>query len=505
MIMRPFFSARVLPVGVLAAWFAVSLTALGLLVFYQYTSGLSELSERTRSMEMLLAERLAQHDAHLSGLGAVIRMSPHEPSSSIQGLAENIITRYPRISNIATFNISGETARVIAYGTASGASPSRNQPTSELPRLAKVGETAVRPSAIPNAYEIFKLVEPNRILRLRIDADLLLNMGHEGGQYSSVLSLDNTALFSSLRSSRALLTASDVVMTSNHSQPLNLTVSRGFGLRELFPPHLALPLLVTLTAITWLLKRYQDASRERQRQERRAMLLEQDAKLAHASRVNAMGEMASGIAHELAQPIAAILSQSQAARRALTIERPDILEKAIDANIRDARRAGDILGRMRAYISGAAARIEEIPLTDAVTEALQLVHADLAQRGITLKVTFSDQIGTGKIDLISFQQVIHNVIRNAADAIAGGDNPTIALDAYALESEILITISDNGPGIEPASLDRIFDPFFTTKEDGMGLGLPLSSRLIEKMNGSIEVCNDGGARFTIRLPAGAMQ
>ena len=235
------------------------------------------------------------------------------------------------------------------------------------------------------------------------------------------------------------------------------------------------------------------------------MLLEQDAKLAHAGRVNAMGEMASGIAHELAQPIAAILSQSQAARRALAIKRSDILEKAIDANIRDAKRAGDILSRMRAYISGAAARIEEVPLSDAVSEALQLVQADLAQRGITLKVTLSDHVGTGKIDVISFQQVIHNLIRNAADAVAGGDNPTIALDARALESEILITISDNGPGIEPASLDRIFDPFFTTKKDGMGLGLPLSSRLIENMNGSIEASNDGGARFTIHLPACVVQ
>ena len=235
------------------------------------------------------------------------------------------------------------------------------------------------------------------------------------------------------------------------------------------------------------------------------MLFEQEARLAQAGRVNAMREMASGIAHELAQPIAAMLSQSQAAKRALAINRPDILESAVDANIRDAKRAGDILARMRAYVSGAPARIEEVPLTEAITDALRLVEADLAQRGITHVVTLSDTVGTGYIDVISFQQVLHNLVRNAADAVAGRQNSNITVDARRQGDEVLIIVADNGPGIDPSSLGRIFDPFFTTKTDGMGLGLPLSARLLEKMNGSIEACNDGGARFTIHLPTGVLR
>ncbi|TCQ97957.1 phospho-acceptor domain-containing protein [Neorhizobium sp. JUb45] len=504
MALRQLKQAGVFPLRALAVWLLMSLAVMGLLGAYQYTSDLSDLSERTRSMEMLLAERLAQHDAHLSGLGAVVRMSPDEPSPSIQGLAENIITRYPRITDIATISIGSGTVRAVSYGRAMGPEIIDLQPILDLTGLEKTGDTSARPATTPHAYEIFKLVAPKRLLRLRIDTDALLDMGDEGAQYSSMLSLNHTVLFEKNGGTDALLTASNTLDTSNHSQPLHLMVSRGFRLNELCPPQLAFPLLAGLAAITWLIMRYRHASRERQSQERRAMLFEQEAKLAQAGRVNAIGEMASGIAHELAQPIAAILSQSQAAKRALAIKRPDILESAIDANIRDARRAGDILSRMRAYVSGAPARIEEISLTEAITDALRLVEADLAQRGIALAVTMSDNVGTGHVDVISFQQVLHNLVRNAADAVADRQNPNITVDVLRQGNEVLIVVADNGPGIEPSSLDRIFDPFFTTKTEGMGLGLPLSARLLEKMNGSIEACNDGGARFTIHLPTGML-
>ncbi|WP_313199444.1 sensor histidine kinase [Rhizobium sp.] len=500
MVLRQLKQAGVLPLRALAVWLLMSLAAIGLLVAYQYVSGLSDLSKRARSMEMLLAERLAQHDAHLSGLGAVVRMSPDEPSTSIQGLAENIIARYPRITNITTITIGNGTVRAVSYGRAQHPEIANLQPNLDLTGLDKIGDTSARPATTPHAYEIFKLVAPKRILRLRIDTGALLDMGDGGADYSSTLSLDGAVLLETSRGTHALLTASNALDTSNHSQPLHLTVSRGFRLNELAPPHLALPLLAALAAITWLIMRYRHASRERQSQERRATLFEQEAKLAQVGRINAMGEMASGIAHELAQPIAAMLSQSQAAKRALTIDRPDILVTAVDANIRDAKRAGDILARMRAYVSGAPARIEEVTLAGAVTDALRFVEGDIAQRGITLVVTQSNEIGTGCIDVISFQQVLHNLVRNAADAVADRQNPRITVDVRRQGDEVLIIIADNGPGIDPSSLSRISDPFFTTKTDGMGLGLPLSARLLEKMNASIEACNDGGARFTIHLP-----
>jgi signal transduction histidine kinase len=451
-------TARALSFQAIGIWFAANLCGLLFLGAYQYRSGLLELSERARSAETLLAERLAQHDAHLSGLGAVVRMSAREPSSNLQGLSENIISRYPRITHIATLNFDTQIASVINYGNANGPAVEPEQPLSDLPRLTDIGETKVRAVPGAHAYEIFKLVAPGRILRLRIDADALLGMNSDPGTYSAILMLGNTLLAAHRQTDPAVLIASSGLQERNHSQPLHLTISRGFTLTELLPPWLVFATLVILAAVIWLVGRYRNARSDQRWQEQRAMLLEQEAKLAHAGRVNALGEMASGIAHELAQPITALLAQSQAARRALTIDRGDILEQALEANIREAKRAGDILGRMRAYISGATAQIEEMSLSRAVREALSLVETDLAQRGITLDVTLSDEVVCVRIDIIAFQQVVHNLIRNAADAVADREIPRIGVATRLADNEALIMISDNGPGIDavmlPASSNR---------------------------------------------------
>ncbi len=484
------------------AWLAAVVAAICLVAVLQYRTGVTELSDWARQTDTLLAEKLAQHDAHMTALASVIRMTPDEPAVSVQGLAESVITFYPRIIDIATIRIAGDLAHVTAYGKSGGPVAEADLVANQLPRLSKPGETAVRPIAADHAYDIYKLVETGRLLRLRIDASGLLGIERIPSEYSVALSLSDAVLFTRIATDTPILSAAASVSANNPAQPLHLAIRRGFSLDELLPLRLILPLLIGLAAVVWLVAQYLDTSRERRRQERRAALLEQEARLAHAGRVNALGEMASGIAHELAQPVAAMLSQSQAARRALTINRSDILEQALDANIREAKRAGDILGRMRAYISGAEAQIEKVLLSEALAGALLLVETDLAQRGIALETAISERPCIIAIDVISFQQVIHNLIRNAADALAGRPEPRIRLTAGPEGAEVIITIADNGPGIDPAALARIFEPFFTTKQDGMGLGLPLSARLIEKMDGVLEARNDDGACFTIRLPSG---
>jgi signal transduction histidine kinase len=486
----------------LVTWLVAGVLVVALLATFQYRAGLFELSDWVRQTDTLLAEKLAQHDAHMTALAAVIRMTPDEPSPGVQGLAEAVTAFYPRITAIATLRIGGDVAHVTAYGKSTGPASEEDRVANELPRLGKPGDTAIRPVAADHAYDIYKLVEAGRLLRLRINTTRLLDIDRIPSEYSISLSLGDAILFTRAANGTPIFSAMTSLSAGNPGQPLHVTITRGFSLGELVPLRLILPLLIGLSAIVWLLEQYRDASRERRRQEQRAALLEQEAKLAHAGRVNALGEMASGIAHELAQPVAAMLSQSQAARRALSINRNDILEQALDANIREAKRAGDILGRMRAYISGAEARIERVSLAEALADALRHVETDLAQRGIVLKASISDRPCLVAIDVISFQLVLHNLIRNAADALAGRAEPRISLTAGPEDNGAIITISDNGPGIEPAALDRIFEPFFTTKPDGMGLGLPLSARLIEKMDGTLEARNDGGACFIIRLPSG---
>ncbi|SCB50599.1 His Kinase A (phospho-acceptor) domain-containing protein [Rhizobium miluonense] len=499
---RHFSFSRTISLGSFVIWLFTGALAIALLAAFQYRSGLSELSDWTRATDTFLAEKLAQHDAHMTALAAVIRMSPAEPSASVQGLAQSVTAFYPRITDIATIRIDGTTARAIAYGNPNGPVIEAGQSAGDLPILGKPGETTIRPIPERHAYDIYKLVEAGRLLRLRISAGALLGTDRIPPGYSVSLSLGDTALFTQATSGTSILDVKTSLSASNPGQPLHLLISRSFRLGELFPVSLVIPLLIGSAILVWLGVQYRNASREKRRQELRATLLEQEARLAHAGRVNALGEMASGIAHELTQPVAAMLSQSQAARRALTLDRADILEQALDANIREAKRAGDILGRMRAYISGAEARIEKMTLAEALNGALRLVETDLARQGIRLETAIAEAPCIVAIDVISFQQVIHNLIRNAADAVAGWPEARIALEARKGRGQAIIAISDNGPGIDPALLDRIFEPFFTTKPDGMGLGLPLCVRLIEKMDGTIEARNDGGACFTIRLPCG---
>lgn len=489
----------------LAIWLISSLISIATVAAIEYRAGLAELSALARQTDTLLAEKLAQHDAHMTALAAVIRMSPTEPSPTIQGLANSITAFYPRIDDIATIHVDGPTAHVVTYGKPTGPTVAEYPAGAELPGFNKPGETAIRAIVGKNAYDIYKLVESNRLLRLRINASALLPADEISPGYFVGLSLDDIKLFTSGANEASRLSAATSLSASNPGQPLHLTLGRRFSLGELMPPRLIAPLMLGLAALVWLVVGYRNARQERHRQERRAALLEQEARLAHAGRVNALGEMASGIAHELAQPVAALLSQSQAARRALVIQDNDILLQALDANVREAKRAGDILGRMRAYISGAKARIEMVALADALTDAVRLVEADLVQRSIALNIAISDRSCMVAIDVISFQQVIHNLIRNAVEALFGRPEPRINLWTGSEGQDVIIAVADNGPGIDVAALDRIFEPFFTTKPDGMGLGLPLCARLIEKMNGTIEARNDDGGCFIIRLPSGGAQ
>lgn len=481
-------------------WLMASILAAAAVMVVRYNDGLSELDDWARQTDVLLSEKLAQHDAHMTALSAIIRMSPNEPAESVQGLAQSVTAFYPRITDVATIRIEKPDAPVIAYGAQNGPFEAQPEPAAELPVLNKPGDTAVRPAANEHTYSIYKLVDAGRLLRLKINAAGLLGIDRIPPEYSVSLFLGEALLFERAANAQSLFVATTQVSANNVGQPLKLSIGRSFSLRELLPPFAIAPLLAIVAAAIWMVDRYRHASRERRRQEQRAALLEQETRLAHAGRVNALGEMASGIAHELAQPVAALLAQSQAARRAVVINRPDILEQTLDANVREAKRAGDILGRMRAYISGADARIETVTLEDALAGSIRLIETDLAQRGVILETSLPGSQHEVAIDVISFQQVIHNLIRNAAEAMVGQPEPRIWLTAAFQAGDAIITIRDNGPGMDTTLLDRIFDPFFTTKPDGMGLGLPLCARLVEKMDGTIEARNEAGACFMIRLP-----
>ncbi|WP_242443148.1 ATP-binding protein [Pseudomonas sp. LFM046] len=232
-------------------------------------------------------------------------------------------------------------------------------------------------------------------------------------------------------------------------------------------------------------------------------------RLAAMARLSTLGEMAAGIAHELNQPLTAILAQVRAAERLLDDEeeRPAV-RQALLASAGQARRAADIISRMRELVKPSSPSPRTAVDPDALAASLLFLREDeLARRGIRL-MWHNSSPGVRLLgDRVALEQILHNLVQNAADALA--DTPgsrNIVLSGGVEGTDYAFSVSDNGPGIADEALPRLFEPFYSTRPQGMGLGLALCETLAGAMDGRIAVRNldPVGACFTLRLPlAGA--
>jgi two-component system, LuxR family, sensor kinase FixL len=228
------------------------------------------------------------------------------------------------------------------------------------------------------------------------------------------------------------------------------------------------------------------------------------AELIHASRLNAVGAMASVIAHDLNQPLTAAAHFLRGSRQllrkagALSAEVADALEEA-DRNI---VRSSEIVRRMRGFIaSGEMERTVE-PLTEIVQEACDFALADATRRGIGHRAEFETGCKV-LVDRVQVQQVLVNLLRNAVEAVSKVDCRDIVLRTRSLGSDLCeVTVEDSGPGIPPANRERLFDPFFSTRRDGMGLGLAISRMIVEAHGGTIwtEPREGGGTLVGFTVP-----
>lgn len=231
----------------------------------------------------------------------------------------------------------------------------------------------------------------------------------------------------------------------------------------------------------------------------------EQARLATIGRLNTLGEMAAGVAHELNQPLTAILAQTGAAQRLL--DDPDDLpqvKRALQATAGQARRAAEILERLRALMAHGrpAARTPLNP--DEIIASLRFLREnELARAGIRL--TWHNDASTARAlgDRVALEQILHNLVQNAADALAAQPTPRL-LDIHGRinESNYEFVVNDNGPGIPNDKLPRIFEPFYTTRDQGMGLGLTLCETLAGTMDATLTLQNRsaGGVRATLSLP-----
>jgi C4-dicarboxylate-specific signal transduction histidine kinase len=238
-----------------------------------------------------------------------------------------------------------------------------------------------------------------------------------------------------------------------------------------------------------------------------AQLRQLQADYSRAARISMLGELATSIAHEVNQPLSAIVTNAETNLRWLSRDVPN-LEKVgqLTARIAEsARRASDIVQRIR----GMAARREPervpLDLNDVIDEALIFVRHETESRSIALVTKLGDRLPLVLGDRVQLQQVIVNLLINAVQALAlaGATHGRIELETSDTGDSVTFTIRDSGPGIAQDHLERIFGSFFTTKDDGIGIGLALCQSIIAAHGGTIAVSNhpDGGAIFRFSLPA----
>ncbi|WP_102127499.1 sensor histidine kinase [Deinococcus planocerae] len=231
---------------------------------------------------------------------------------------------------------------------------------------------------------------------------------------------------------------------------------------------------------------------------------EHEQTLAHVTRLSTLGEMSAGLAHELNQPLTAIVSHGQAALRMLADPERDEarVHRSVEATVTQAKRAAGIISHLRALVKRAPAQPRRVDVNQVLENvaALTALGTDLA--GVTLDV----RPGTAPLivrgDPVHLEQVLLNLVRNAVEAARGGPGAEVRVEARRRGEDVWVEVRDTGPGLTEAVRERLFTPFTTTKPDGLGLGLSLSQTLVQGMGGDLRGENGpgGGAVFTVTLP-----
>ncbi|MDE3177840.1 MAG: PAS domain S-box protein [Pseudomonadota bacterium] len=243
---------------------------------------------------------------------------------------------------------------------------------------------------------------------------------------------------------------------------------------------------------------------EARRTESRTQALQ--AELAHISRLSALGEMGSALAHELNQPLAAIGNYITGSRRLLAdagLPSAAKIEGALERAAEQVLRAGQIIRRLRDFVSRRAGERKQESVAKLVEEAAALGLVGAREKGVALKFELDPAHDALFADRIQIQQVLVNLLRNGLDAMDASERRELAVSSRLVAPGVLeIAVADTGPGIAAEAMARLFEPFFTTKVTGLGVGLSISRGIVEAHGGQMWAHNnaDGGATFRLTLP-----
>jgi C4-dicarboxylate-specific signal transduction histidine kinase len=243
-----------------------------------------------------------------------------------------------------------------------------------------------------------------------------------------------------------------------------------------------------------------DVTERRQAEEERQAI-------AHAHRITTMGQLTASIAHEVNQPIAAMVTSAQSARRWLDRQPPHLEEarQALARIVKDGNRAGDVMGRIRELIRKAPPRGDWLDINEAIREVGELTRREAVKTGVSVQARLADNLPLIHGDRVQLQQVILNLVVNAIEAMSGVDagERDLLISTEKVEPDgVLVAVRDTGPGLAPATFDRLFEAFYTTKPGGLGMGLSICRSIIEAHGGRLwaEANEPRGAVFQFLTP-----
>jgi PAS domain S-box-containing protein len=238
-----------------------------------------------------------------------------------------------------------------------------------------------------------------------------------------------------------------------------------------------------------------------------ARLDQMQGDFAHINRVSMMGELAASLSHEITQPIASARNNARAAQNFMDMQPPDLSEvrEALSCVVGDADRAGDIVDRIRDHIKKTPPRKEHFDLNEAINEVIVLGRSAIIKNGVSVQTRLSERLFPIHCDRVQLQQVVLNLILNAAEAMGSveAEPRELLISTEQHHTGVLVAVRDSGPGIDPTHLERVFEAFYTTKSRGVGMGLSICRSIVDAHGGRLwaEANEPRGTIFQFTLPA----